>query len=61
MLRPELCGGAGGIAIPQGQQRLVASHQGLAKPSRSAPWRPGAPGGKQPRGMVFLNELIHPQ
>jgi len=36
MLRPELCGGADGIAIPQGQQGLVASHQGLgqAKPQR---------------------------
>jgi hypothetical protein len=28
--------GANGIAIPQGQQGFVASHQGLAKPSRSA-------------------------
>ena len=45
MLRPELCGGANGIAIPRGQQGLVASHQGLAKPSRSAagaPERQGA-------------------
>ena len=36
MLRPELGGGANGIAISQGQQGLVASHQGLgqAKPQR---------------------------
>ena len=36
MRRPELCGGADGIAIPQGQQGLVASHQrlGQAKPQR---------------------------
>ncbi len=39
MLRPELGGSADGIAIPQGQQGLVASHQGLgqAQPQRCQP------------------------
>ena len=31
MHRPKLCGDADGIAIPQGQQGLVASHQGLGQ------------------------------
>ena len=31
MLRPELRGGANGVAIPQGKQGFVAHHQGLGR------------------------------
>ena len=52
MLRPELCGGADGIAIPQGQQGLVASHQGFGQAKRQRRQQ-----GAQHRQVVAIREF----